>query len=174
MPHVRGDFCEWFEDKAALVHGGMRYGQDPGPATTEFPNSRMSMSMLRGPFFLLAPAAHLLLDGQHPVDQLPGHFLRVQFDGAIQEPGLSCEFDGLGFVKRRDRHHFAPTAPGDRSPFSDSLRGHQHLSPARDRPFVHFTWFPVSGLVLADLQGRAHCHCGSSTPMTLVTIASAG
>jgi hypothetical protein len=29
---------------------------------------------------------------------------------AIQKPGLSGEFDRLGFVKRRDRRYFAHTA----------------------------------------------------------------
>ena len=99
MPRVRGNFCEGFEHKAALVHGWMRYGQTPGLDHGISKQQNVDVDVARA-FLLLTPAAHLLLDGQYPIDQLPGHFLRVQFDGAVQEPGLGGEFDGFSFVKR--------------------------------------------------------------------------
>jgi hypothetical protein len=109
MPCVSGDFGKGFEHKASLVHGRVRYDQAPGLNHGISKQQNVDVDVARA-FLLLAPAAHFLLDGQHPVDQLPGRFLRVQLERAIQKPGLRSEFDRLGFVKRRDRRYFTQTA----------------------------------------------------------------
>ena len=58
------------------------------------------MSRVRGPFFCTAPASHFLFNFENRRQQLLWHLFGVEFDGAIQEPGLSGEFHRLSFVER--------------------------------------------------------------------------
>src|ERR1700675_2200349 len=61
-------------------------------------------------FFLLAMTSHFFLNGENCSQQLFRHLLRAEFHNAIQEPGLSEEFDWLRLVDGRCGNHLAKTS----------------------------------------------------------------
>ena len=97
MPCVSGDFGRGSSQSGARARPGAGDRQAPCAVNHGISKQQNVDVDVARAFLLLAPAAHFLLDGQHPVDQLPGRFLRVQLERAIQKPGLSGEFDRLGF-----------------------------------------------------------------------------
>ncbi len=99
MPCLRSNFSQRFEDETALVHGGMWNGQPLG-FNDRIPKQKNIDIDVARTFFLSSPSSHLLFNVQNSAEQLPRHFFGIQFDRAIQEPGLGGKFDRFSFVKR--------------------------------------------------------------------------
>ena len=109
MANAGSDLRQRYQHKASFLQGRMRYGQafasdgriseqqnvDVDAARALFPDPYSSNL-----FFDLENCGHELLRG----------LFGIEFDYAIQEPGLRGEFDRFGFVERRNLQDFSEAA----------------------------------------------------------------
>src|SRR3982074_2367591 len=101
MQRFRRNLGQRLKYKAPFVHRGMWYGQHYSINDRITEEQYVNVNRAR-PFFMLALAAYLLFnpkDGRH---QYFRRLRSLEGDGAIQEPGLSGDLHGFGFVDRRE------------------------------------------------------------------------
>ena len=106
MTHTGSDFCQRFQHETPFLHSRVRDAQAPGVDDRISKQQNVDVDAARA-FFLGARSSHLLLDLENRFDELLRRFLGIEFDCAIQEPGLSGEFDRFGFVERGNLEDFS-------------------------------------------------------------------
>src|SRR5581483_2984792 len=106
MPQLGSNLYQRLQHEAATVHFRMGHRQFltvnhrvPKQQDVNVDLPRRSLPR--------APASHVTLNGQQRSNQLFRHFLGFQSDGAVQVPGMSGDFDGLGFVESGLRDHLS-------------------------------------------------------------------
>ena len=103
MAEIGRDLGEGFEHKAALMEGRMGNGEIRRVyrSVTEYEDIYVDRSRAFG-LGGLAAATEVLFDLQNGRKELLRHFLCLQSDRTIEEPGLVGELDGLGLVEGGD------------------------------------------------------------------------
>ena len=144
MPYLGSDLGQRFQHKSPGVHGGCGMVK-PLVSTIEFPNRRISISMMRGPFSCTRRRPIFLSMFRTPLSSCLGIFSVVSFNRAVQEPGLCGEFNRFSFVEGRKLRSLRPNCPGDRWLRSGWPRGRPCLNPAKDKlSYARRTQSPVS------------------------------
>ena|SRR5579884_439321 len=122
MPLLRSDFRQWLEDESPFVHGGMRNRQSRRIYDGVTEQQNIDIDGARpfypcGSLLSRSPPSHRSFNPQKLRQKLLWHFLRLQFDHAVQKPGLLGVLDRLSFINRRHGLYFAQFAQAfDRGP----------------------------------------------------------
>lgn len=95
MPRLGRNFSQGFQHEASLMHGGMWDGQ-PLRLDSRVPKEQDIDVDIARTFFLFAPASHFLFQGKNSLQQVPGRFLCLQSQRAIEKPRLCRKLDGFG------------------------------------------------------------------------------